>query len=607
MSPAAAAEVLVDEKGRRIRVYQDSVRNEFGFLKSTRKLDDMMARSIPLADDAGFLVPVCELHADDDVTITMMSNWRRRHFDAYPTQFPVTEAGTKSWLRAKVLEVPDRMLFLVLDKMGRPVGHMGFASCDNDAGEMEADNIVRGEDSAPKGIMSAAMEAMFDWAHKIIGYERIFLRVFSDNTHAVTFYRRLGFRDDTQIALRKTVKGDVTAFSPIEAGDNAPADRFFLRMVLEQKPLENPTRLILTAGPSISAREASYSLDAARYGWNNRWSEYLRRFQEATQAYLGVPHALATSSGTGALHLALAALKIGPGDEVIVPDLTWVASANAVLYVGATPVFADVEPGSWCMCPKSFESLITPKTKAVMPVHLYGFPANMEPIMEIARKHDLYVVEDAAPALGAECRGRKVGTYGHFSCFSFQGAKLLVTGEGGMLVCNDPALYPAAECIWDQGRDAHRAFWINETGLKYKMSNIQAAIGLGQLERVDQMVEAKRRIFSWYEEGLADVPGISLHRDEPWARSIQWMSSIILEENAAVDRETLRTELKKRNVDSRPVFPAISQYPMWTPRPKVQPTAQRIGDRGVNLPSGVCLTRPEVDYVCRAVREILAR
>ncbi len=341
-----------------------------------------------------------------------------------------------------------------------------------------------------------------------------------------------------------------------------------------------------------------------RHGWNDQWNKYLRRFEESFAEYVGVKHALAFSSCTGALHLALLALGIGKGNEVIVPELTWVATANAVLYTGATPIFADVEEDSWCLDAASVESRITPRTKAVMPVHLYGQPARMDRIMAVARAHNLYVVEDAAPSIGAECNGQRTGSFGHFGCFSFQGAKLLVTGEGGMLLTNDTDLYKRAYKIWDQGR-VPGSFWIDYNGWKYKMANVQAAIGLGQLERVEELVEAKRRIFGWYAEGLAGVPHIRLNREIPGTRSIYWMTSIYLEDSCPLTRDTLRAELSKRNVDTRAVFPAISQYPIWPVKQAPQPRGTRIGERALNLPSGVCLKREQVKYVCAQIRELL--
>jgi perosamine synthetase len=217
----------------------------------------------------------------------------------------------------------------------------------------------------------------------------------------------------------------------------------------------------------------------------------------------------------------------------------------------------------------------------------------------------LNIIEDAAPAIGAEFEGQKTGTFGDFAAFSFQGAKLAVTGEGGVLVTNNEELFEKVYSIWDQGRDPHRMFWINKLGWKYKMSNVQAAIGLGQMERVEDLIEAKRRIFSWYDEGLQGVPHVKLNYEMPWARSIYWMSSILLDEQAPLTRDALRDELKGRNVDTRPVFPAVSQYPIWDRAQEPQPVARRIGEQAINLPSGHRLKRGQVDYICRSLRQIL--
>jgi len=584
-------------------VFQQAVRKSFAFLKSTARLDDLFAKSMPLGD-AGYLVPVCELHCRDAQLIAKLTAWRAENAFAYPTQFRVTESGTAAWLRGKLLDVEDRILFLVLDRFGTPVGHLGFASAINPEGRMEIDNVVRGVRGAEPGIMAKATQALLDWADQDFGPREIFLRVMSDNEHAVSFYRRLGFHDDGLTPLRRHSEGERVDYHPLTEADSAAPDKYFLRMVYRSRRQVDASQVILTAGPSISAREASYAIDATRNGWNANWSGYLSRFEKQFADYIGCRHALSTSSCTGALHLALAALGVGPGDEVLVPDITWVATANAVMYVGATPVFVDVDADTWCLDAECLERSITSRTKAVMPVHLYGHPAPMGRIMEIARKHGLYVVEDAAPAIGAECDGQRVGTFGDFAAFSFQGAKLVVSGEGGMLLTNDDALLAKAYALWDQGRTPG-TFWINQLGWKYKMSNVQAAIGLAQLERVDELIEAKRRIFSWYEEGLQDLPHVRLNSEAPWARSIYWMTSILLDENAGISRDALRSDLRQRGIDTRSVFPAISQYPFWPRRQPPQPTAFRVGNQAINLPSGVCLRREQVAYVCTAIRDLL--
>ena len=591
---------------RSVDVYNAAVRRDFAFLKRTDRFDELLARGLPIGDGRGYLAPVCDLHRDDPAMLALFVRWRDENQSAYPTRFPVTPEGTASWLTGRILDVDDRILFLVLDRHGRPVGHMGFANALNGEAALEADNIVRGVKGAQPGLMSEALKALLEWAEVMFRPRTVHLRVMADNARAIGFYRRLGFRDDALLPLRRRVNGSTEQFLPLESDDPRPADAHFLRMVYDPDRPADGSSLILTAGPLISAREASYALDAARNGWNHRWNGYLKRFESAFAEYLGVKHAIATSSCTGALHLGLLALGVGPGDEVIVPDVTWVATANAVVYTGATPVFADVDPETWTLDPASFESLIGPRTKAVMPVHLYGHPADMDAVNAVARRHGLRVFEDAAPAVGAECRGVKAGTTGDLAAFSFQGAKLLVTGEGGMLVTNDTDLYEKAILLWDQGRDPNRMFWMNQTGWKYKMANVQAALGLGQIERVDSQIEAKRLIFSWYAEGLAGVPHLSLNREGPWARSIYWMTSLLLHDDAPLGRDELRAVLKSRNIDTRPAFPAISQYPIWPRAQKPQPNALRIGRRAINLPSGVRLRREQVEYVCGCVREAVA-
>ena len=598
------ASINESKTNRVVQVYNGAVRKNFSFLKQTMRLDDLFAKSILLPQGEGFLVPVSELHMTDDGLIAKLAQWRAENSSAFPTQFPVTITGTTSWLRSKVLDVEDRILFLVLDKHGNCVGHLGFSNAINDKLEIEVDNVVRGFKNAQPGIMSSAMKAILKWAEETICPSTIYLRVLSDNQHAINFYRKLEFSDDLMLPLRRHEEGDSISYLPLAEDDRALPDRHFLRMIYSPAFKVDTSKIILTAGPSISARETSYALDATRNGWNARWSEYIDEFESAFAKYLGTKHAISTSSCTGALHISLAALGIGVGDEVIVPDVTWVATAAAAVYVGATPVFADIEPDSWCLDPVSFEKAITDRTKAVIPVHLYGHPARMDKIMEIARKHGLYVLEDAAPAIGAEFMGQKVGTFGDFAAFSFQGAKLLVTGEGGMIVTNDSELYAKAHALWDQGRKPG-TFWINQVGLKYKMSNVQAAIGLGQLERVDELIEAKRRIFAWYQEGLKDVPDLSLNVECPWARSIYWMPSILINENLGISRDGMREKLRERGIDTRPLFPQISQYPMWIARDN--PVARRVGAQGINLPSGVCLKRQQIAYICQSIKDILAQ
>ena len=588
---------------RRIDSYNKSIRYNFAFMKETKSMDDLYAKSIKLGGDKGFLIPLCELHKDDDELIEMLTQWRKDNSFAYPTRFRVTFEGTARWLKNAVLGVEDRILFLVVNQHGKPIGHMGFANAINDGCHLETDNIIRGVTQDSKGIMSFGMQSLLCWAETTLWPEDIFLRVLDDNPKAIDFYKKLGFIQDSVLPLRRKVEGESESFIPVPADDKAAPDKNFIRMVY--RPERNAGHeLILTAGPSICAREASYALDAARFGWNHHWADYIKKFESSFAEYLGVKHALSFSCCTGALHLALLSLGIGPGDEVIVPDLTWVATANSVLYTGATPVFADIDPQTWCISHASIQACITERTKAIMPVHLYGHPAPMDKIMALAREHELFVVEDAAPAIGAEHKGQKTGTFGDLAAFSFQGAKLVVAGEGGMLVTNNEELYQRVYSLWDQGRQPG-TFWIQKNGWKYKMSNIQAAIGLGQLEHVDELIEAKRRIFRWYDNGLKGIPYLRLCYEPKGTRSIYWMSSILLDSKSPIGRDQLRDELRKRNIDTRNVFPAISQYPIWPKKQSPQPMAKMVGDHAINLPSGVCLREEQVAYVCGCLKNIL--
>jgi perosamine synthetase len=568
-----------DDVTRRLQTFRAAMRDELAFMKAAATIGELTGRAVPLADGAGMLVPVCELHTADERLLDRVSRWRRENSFAFPGQGPVSAGWAAAWLRAEILDDAGRIVFLVLDRFGHAVGHVGLAAGNGPA--LEVTDVLRGEKTVQPGLMSAAVAGLLAWAEDCFRPARIGLRV-PENLHAIRFFERAGFR-----SAGRTADGSL-------AMEWAP----------ERTDADQP---ILTAGPSISPREVAYATDAARHGWNSRWSGYITRFEREFAEYVGAEHAIATSSCTGALHLAMLAIGLGPGDEAIVPEQTWVATAKAVTYVGATPVFADVEAGSWGLDAASVEAAITERTKAIVPVHLYGHPADMDALRAVADRHGLPLIEDAAPAIGAEIRGRRVGALGTAGAFSFQGAKLLVTGEGGMFVTNDPDVYARAYKAWDLGVERSRGFWIDAHGLKYKLPNVAAAIGLGQLERVDHLIEAKREIFSWYAEELNGVPGITLNRETEWARSIYWMTSILVDPAWGIDRDGLRAALAAEGIDSRPTFPLISTYPIWDERRAVPaPVATTIADRGINLPSGVRLRRDQVARVGEAVRRAFA-
>ena len=577
-----------------------SIINQFYLLKDNKHLKDAYLKSIDIDNDF-ILLPVSFCHCNDDFLIKNLTKWRNIYKHTFPNQFEATFDSTKNWLLKNLLENKNKILFLVIDNKGDCHGHIGLNIIDPEKRIIEIDNVMRWEDSKP-GLFSHVLKNLIIWVNKTFLVESLCLRVLDDNEKAIKFYEKNNFVIEKKIPLVKIEKDSHISFIECDENKNdGKINKFFLKMIYAPPKYINKD-LILTAGPSISSREAFYSYDAALNGWNRNWSKYLTTLENKFAEYIGVKHALATSSCTGALQIALMSLGIGKGDEVIVPDQTWVATAAAVKYVGAIPIFADIEIDTWNIDSNSIEHLINKNTKAIICVHMYGHPTRMDNILKIAKKYNLKLVEDAAPAIGAEWRNQKCGSFGDFSAFSFQGAKLMVTGEGGMLLTNNTGLYEKAKKIWDQGRNPNKVFWIDGEGVKFKMSNIQAAIGLGQLERINELIELKRRIFSWYSEGLSSLNQIQLNREVKNAKSIYWMSSLYIKEEFDFSRDKLISYLRSKNIDSRPVFPAISQYPIWPRDQKPQPIAYKVGQRSLNLPSGVTRTKEEILYICDEIK-----
>jgi len=312
---------------------------------------------------------------------------------------------------------------------------------------------------------------------------------------------------------------------------------------------------------------------------------------------------LPVSSGTGALHLSLLACGVGEGDEVIISDFAFVAAVSAITYVGAKPVLVDAQRDTWGIDPEKIEAAITTKTKVIMPVHMYGSICEMDKIQEIAKKHNLHLVEDACPAIGAEFKGVKAGTLGDIAAFSFQGAKITVTGEGGMLVTNNKELYDKAFYYNNHCRKEGDWFWFEEIGYKYKMANLLAALATAQIERVEELLQMKRQVFNWYRERLGDIEDLSMNVEKEGTRCGFWMSSVVLDKDFGLSRDEVTDRLRKALIDTRPFFPTLSEYPMFENRET--PNAHHIAKNGINLPSGVLLREEEVDYVCRNLRSIL--
>jgi len=369
------------------------------------------------------------------------------------------------------------------------------------------------------------------------------------------------------------------------------------------------------AGPWITEKEVSYAAEAAAEGWYQRAGLYPQRFEQAFAKYLGVKHAVAVPHCTSAIHLSLAGLGIGPGDEVIVPDITWIASAAPTHYVGAIPVFADIDPVTWCISADSIRECVTSRTKAIIPVGLYGLTPNMGALREVAEEHRLRVIEDAAQTIGSKYQDQLAGTFGDAGVFSFHGTKTMTTGEGGMFVTDDDDLYERVQVLRDHGRTKanFRNFYNTEVAFKYRMSSLQAAFGLAQLERIEELVARKREIFAWYRDRLDGLDGVQLNAEPDGYFSTFWMTTIMLSPDYGLTNQELMTAFGERAIDTRPFFHPLSALPAFSDTREAKEAEARnhvaydLSPRGLNLPSAMRLTESQVDRVCSVLKEILAR
>lgn len=360
------------------------------------------------------------------------------------------------------------------------------------------------------------------------------------------------------------------------------------------------------ARPSLKGNELKYVTECIIGNWISSNGKYVREFERRFSDFCAAQYGLAVSNGTVALHLALASLGIGRDDEVIVPSLTFIATANAVAYTGARPVFVDSEADTWNIDPEKIEEVITPNTKAIIPVHLYGQPAKMDEIMTIARKYDLYVIEDAAEAHGAEYKGKKVGPIGDIGCYSFFGNKIITTGEGGMLITNDRKIYDKAKILRDHGMSLNKKYWHDFIGFNYRMTNIQAAIGCAQMEKIDSILEEKQKIAQIYKKYLSGAEQLILPPDNDWSKNVYWMYPVLInkyDESEKNMRDTVLMTLQQENIESRPVFFPIHHMPPYASEITL-PTAERISNNGIVLPSYVGIQEDEIQRICKIIRTI---
>lgn len=370
--------------------------------------------------------------------------------------------------------------------------------------------------------------------------------------------------------------------------------------------------------PLLGQRDLEYVSECVRTGWISSAGRFIEAFEQGWAEYCGRKYGIAVCNGTAALQAAVAALSLEPGDEVIIPTFTIISCALAVVYAGGVPVLVDSDPTIWTMDVNQLADRITPRTKAIMAVHIYGHPVDMDPVLELAERHGLAVIEDAAEAHGATyLSGRhtasqtwhRSGSLGTISCFSFYANKLITTGEGGMVLTDDPHLADKARSLRNLCFQSGQRFFHNELGYNFRMTNLQAALGLAQLERIDQIVERKRCMGQEYTSRLQNVPMLQLPVEERWARSVYWMYGVVLSDKAGMDAVTFAQKLGERGVQTRPFFLGIHEQPVFQRRGlfcnERYPVAQNLARQGLYLPSGVALTELQLERVVQAIREIL--
>lgn len=361
-------------------------------------------------------------------------------------------------------------------------------------------------------------------------------------------------------------------------------------------------KFIPVAYPHLGATEEKYILDCVRSSWISSTGAYIEKFEKAFANYIGAKYALSCNNGTSALHLALLALDIGPGDEVIIPAFTFIATANAVKYVGATPIFVDSEPNTWNLDASKIEEKITKKTKAIMPVHIYGYPAEMKKIMGIAKKHKLYVIEDAAEAHAAKYGKKYVGNFGDVGCFSFYGNKIITTGEGGMIITNKRKIIEKILLLKNHGMSKKRRYYHPIIGYNFRLTNLQAAIGLAQIEKFSELLNERKKIEQLYRKFLMDIPGVIFQPMNKHITHVCWLFSLLITPKFGKTRKYLMQYLAKYNIDSRPFFYTVTHFPMYKTR-DVFPVAKQLSQQGINLPSFPGLSYDQIAYVANTIKK----
>jgi perosamine synthetase len=367
--------------------------------------------------------------------------------------------------------------------------------------------------------------------------------------------------------------------------------------------------MIPVSEPLLGEQASKYVHECMQTSWISSEGRFIQEFESQWANYCGMEHGVAVSNGTTALQVAVACLGLEPGDEIIMPSFTIISCALAAVEVGALPVLVDSDPRTWCMAVDQIEEKITPRTRSIMPVHMYGHPVDMDPILELARKYNLIVIEDAAEAHGAEYKGRKIGGLGDLSCFSFYANKIITTGEGGMVLARNADHAEKLRSLRNLSFRKDRRFYHTELGHNYRLTNLQAAIGVAQVEQIENHLAKKRWMGKLYTEKLKHLPQISLPVEEPWAKNVYWMYGLVLTDDVPYDAEEFARRLKNEGVDTRPFFVGMHEQPVFQQKGMFigerYPVAERLARRGLYLPSGLTITEAQIETVSAAVRKVL--
>ncbi len=365
--------------------------------------------------------------------------------------------------------------------------------------------------------------------------------------------------------------------------------------------------MIPVCSPLLGSKELEYLTDCVKTNWISSRGKYVEEFEKRFSNYCDCKFGITTTNGTSSLHLALASIGLREGDEVIVPAFTMISSVLPIIYCRAKPVLVDAEANTWCMDTNQIEKKVSDKTKAILPVHIYGHPCDMGPILKIAEKHDLYVIEDAAEAHGAEYKGKKAGGIGDIGCFSFYANKIITCGEGGMLITNNEEIANHASALKDLSfeKGKGRVYLHSEIGYNYRMTNLQAAIGLAQFERIDELVEMRRKNARYYKELLKNINGIRLPNEAEWAKNVYWMFSILIEPEFPLTREELMSKLAKEGIETRQFFIPMNKQPVFRNmglfKNEVYPIAEELSMKGLHLPSSSGIRKEEIETVCDSI------